>query len=146
MLLHCIVFGNETSYKSVFYYVLFVVEYGPTFVVIYLISARWPNIIFVTEGSYSTVLMYEVVGEYNEKPRMWWEGEYIQWFQTMCDCYMAKYFVVSSSVWMIHGKVICGFKQCANGTWQIISWFQAMYEYYKAKYSVVSRNTCWSVL
>jgi hypothetical protein len=30
---------------------------------------------------------------------------------------------------MIHGKVFCGFKQCVNGTWQIISWFQAMYEW-----------------
>jgi len=34
----------------------------------------------------------------------------------MCDCYMAKYFVVSSSVRMIHDKVFFGFKQCVNGT------------------------------
>jgi len=43
-------------------------------------------------------------------------GEYILRFQAMCDCYMAKYFVVSNSVRMIHDKVFCGFKQCANGT------------------------------
>jgi len=114
-------------------FVLFVVEYGPTFGVICVISARWPNSIYVTEGSYSTVFMYEVVGEYNGKPRMWWEGEYILQFQAMCNCYMAKY-------------SFCGFKQCVNGTWQMISWFQEMYEYYIAKYSVVSNSTFGSVL
>jgi len=73
-------------------YVLFMVEYGPTFGFICLFCARWSNSIYVSKGLYSTVLMYEVAGEYNGKPRMWWEWEYILWFQAMCDCYMAKNF------------------------------------------------------
>ena len=93
--------------------VLFVVEYGPTFGVICVISAMWPNAIYVTEGSYSTVLMYEVAGEYNGKPRMCWEGEYI-----------------SSNVWLLHGKVFCGFRQCVNDTWSSFLWFQTMWKWY----------------
>ena len=93
-------------------YVLFLVEYGPTFGVICVITARWPNVIYVTEGSNSTVLMYEV-GEYNGKPRMCWKGEYISINQRL-----------------LHGKVFCGFKQCVNDTWSSFLWFQTVCEWY----------------
>ena len=108
-------------------YVLFVVEYGSTFVFICLISARWRKSIYVTEGSYSTSYsMYVVAGEYNGKTRMWWE-----W---------GIYSAISSNVWLLHGKVFCGFKQCANDTWQSILWFQTVCEWYIANYFVVSSN------
>jgi hypothetical protein len=130
VLLFCLVFGNENSYNSKLCSVC---------------DRVWPNVRchlldfcqvtrqYLCKWGLIFYSTHEVAGKYNGKTRMWWEGEYILWFQGVCDCYMAKYFVVSSCVWMIHGKVFCGFEQYANGTWQIISWFQAVYEYYMTK-------------
>jgi len=35
----------------------------------------------------------------------------ILWFQTVCEWYLANYFMVSSNVWILHRKLLCCFKQ-----------------------------------